>query len=69
VLVRRHERFDECEDASQEALLAAAIQWPDEGVPDNPYGWLIMVASRRLADRARSEAARRSREVAASASG
>ena len=65
VLVRRHGRFDECEDAVQEALVAAAIRWPDGGVPDNPYGWLITVASRRLADRARSEAARRRREEAA----
>ena len=48
VLVRRHGRFDECEDAVQEALVAAAIRWPDGGVPDNPYGWLITVASRRL---------------------
>jgi predicted RNA polymerase sigma factor len=53
----------------QEALVAAAMQWPDGGVPGNPYGWLVTVASRRLADRARSEAARRSREEAVSASG
>jgi predicted RNA polymerase sigma factor len=38
VLVRRHGHFDECEDAVQEALVAAAIRWPDGGVPDNPYG-------------------------------
>ncbi|MBA2714735.1 MAG: RNA polymerase sigma factor [Rubrobacteraceae bacterium] len=69
VLVRRHGRFDECEDAVQEALVAAAMQWSDEGVPDNPYGWLVTVASRRLADRARSEVARRRREEAVSASG
>jgi len=64
-LVRRHGRFDECEDAVQEALVAAAIQWPDQGVPENPWGWLITVASRRLTDRARSEVARRRREKAA----
>jgi RNA polymerase sigma factor (sigma-70 family) len=61
-LVRRHGRFDECEDAVQEALLAAALQWPVEGVPESPSGWLITVASRRLVDQARSESARRRRE-------
>ena len=62
VLVRRHGRFDACEDAVQEALLAAALQWPDEGVPDNPYGWLITVASRRLLDELRAESSRARRE-------
>jgi RNA polymerase sigma factor (sigma-70 family) len=62
VLVRRHGRFDACEDAVQEALLAAALQWPSEGVPDNPYGWLITVASRRLLDELRAESARVRRE-------
>jgi predicted RNA polymerase sigma factor len=47
VLVRRHGGFDTCEDAVQEALLAAATQWPAEGRPANPKGWLITVASRR----------------------
>ena len=63
-LVRRHGRFDACEDAVQEALLAAAVQWPREGVPEQPRGWLITVASRRLADELRSESARRRREEA-----
>ena len=62
VLVRRHGQFDACEDAVQEALLAAAQQWPDEGVPDNPRAWLVTVGSRRLADAWRSESARRRRE-------
>jgi RNA polymerase sigma factor (sigma-70 family) len=62
VLVRRHGRFDACEDAVQEALLAAALQWPEEGVPENPYGWLITVASRRLLDELRAESARVRRE-------
>ena len=66
-LVRRHGDFAACEDAVQEALLAAAVQWPDQGVPDNPYGWLVTVASRRLTDRMRSEAARRRREETAAA--
>ena len=50
--------FDACEDAVQEALLAAATQWPREGVPDNPRGWLITVASRRLTDVLAQRAAR-----------
>jgi RNA polymerase sigma factor (sigma-70 family) len=67
VLVRRYGRFDTCEDAVQEALLAAAVQWPDEGVPENPYGWLITVAARRMTDQLRSEQARRRREDTAAA--
>ncbi|TCC44194.1 RNA polymerase sigma factor [Kribbella capetownensis] len=61
-LARRHGQFDLCEDAVQEALLAAATQWPADGVPANPRGWLITVATRRLTDQFRSEAARRRRE-------
>jgi RNA polymerase sigma factor (sigma-70 family) len=66
-LVRRHRRFDACEDAVQEALLAAAVQWPREGLPQSPQAWLITVASRRLADQQRSDHARRRREDAAAA--
>jgi RNA polymerase sigma factor (sigma-70 family) len=62
VLVRRYGQFDACEDAAQEALLAAAVGWPAEGIPDNPRGWLITVADRRMADQLRSEQARRRRE-------
>ena len=61
-LVRRHGAFDACEDAVQEALLAAALQWPEAGVPDNPRGWLVTVASRKLVDQIRSDSARRRRE-------
>jgi RNA polymerase sigma factor (sigma-70 family) len=61
-LVRRHGHFDACEDAVQEALLAAAAQWPVQGWPDNPKAWLVTVASRRLTDQLRSNAARRRRE-------
>ena len=61
-VVRRYGNFDTAEDAVQEALLAAAMQWPSDGVPDNPKGWLIMVAARRLTDLLRSEQARRRRE-------
>jgi RNA polymerase sigma factor (sigma-70 family) len=63
-LVHRHGRFDACEDAVQEALLAAATQWPREGAPGNPRAWLVTVASRRLTDELRSEQARRRREDA-----
>ena len=61
-LVRRYGHFDACEDAVQEALLAAAVQWPDQGRPANPKAWLIAVASRRLTDQLRSNEARRRRE-------
>jgi RNA polymerase sigma factor (sigma-70 family) len=62
VLVRRYGTFDECEDAVQEALLAASVQWPADGVPDNPRAWLVTVAGRRLVDQARSDISRRQRE-------
>ncbi|MGL5817635.1 MAG: RNA polymerase sigma factor [Phycicoccus sp.] len=61
-LVRRYGRFEDAEDAVQEALLAAATQWPRDGVPENPRGWLVRVASRRLVDGIRSETSRRARE-------
>jgi RNA polymerase sigma factor (sigma-70 family) len=64
-LLRRYGRFDECEDAVQEALLAAVVQWPDAGVPANPRSWLITVATRRLVDKWRADSARRNREVTA----
>jgi RNA polymerase sigma factor (sigma-70 family) len=64
VLLRRYGQFEDCEDAVQEAVLAAAVQWPTDGVPDNPRGWLVTVASRRFIDQVRSERARREREVA-----
>ena len=66
-LVRRYGHFDESEDAVQEALLAASVQWPQQGVPSNPRAWLITVASRRLTDQLRSEAARHRREATAAA--
>jgi predicted RNA polymerase sigma factor len=61
-LVRRYGQFHLCEDASQEALLAAALQWPADGIPENPRGWLITVAARRLMDQVRSDRSRRNRE-------
>ncbi len=63
-LARRYGQFNACEDAVQEALLAAALQWGTDGVPDNPRAWLTTVASRRLVDEWRSESARRRREEA-----
>jgi predicted RNA polymerase sigma factor len=63
-LVRRYRQFDLCEDATQEALLAAATQWPEQGVPENPRGWLVTVGTRRLLDQVRGESARRRRETA-----
>jgi len=66
-IVRRFRDFAASEDAVQEALVAAALQWPKDGVPDNPRGWLIQVASRRMTDHIRSESARRRRETAAAA--
>jgi predicted RNA polymerase sigma factor len=62
--VRRTGDFETCEDAVQEALLAASTQWPAEGVPANPTGWLITVASRRRTELWRNETARRRRELA-----
>ncbi|MGA3121745.1 MAG: sigma-70 family RNA polymerase sigma factor [Polyangiaceae bacterium] len=62
-VVRRCGDFGAAEDAVQEALTAAALQWPRTGVPDNPRAWLIQVAARKLTDQIRSESARRRRET------
>ena len=64
VLMRRYGGLDACEDAVQEALLDAATQWPASGTPDNPRGWLLTVATRRLTDMLRGDSARRRREDA-----
>lgn len=61
-LVHRHQSFDLCEDAVQEALLEASVKWPIEGAPDQPAAWLTTVATRRLIDVVRSEGSRRQRE-------
>jgi RNA polymerase sigma factor (sigma-70 family) len=61
-VVRRYGHFDTAEDAVQEALLAAAMQWPEDGIPGNPRGWLITVAARKLTDLLRAEQARQHRE-------
>ena len=66
-LARRNSQFDSAEDAVQEALLSASQQWPTDGIPTNPRGWLITVAQRRLTDQLRSDVARQRRESAAAA--
>jgi predicted RNA polymerase sigma factor len=63
VMVRRFRDFPVSEDAVQEALIAAATQWPAEGVPENPLAWLMHVAARRVTDQVRAETARRRREA------
>ena len=64
-VARRFGDFADAEDATQEAMLAATQQWPRQGTPGNPVGWLIHVASLRVIDRARSDSSRRDREAAA----
>jgi len=66
-VVRRFGDFSDSEDAVQEAMIEAARQWPAQGTPESPVGWLVHVASRRLTDRIRSESARRRREDAVAA--
>jgi RNA polymerase sigma factor (sigma-70 family) len=66
-LARRHGDFAEAEDALQEATMAAARQWPKQGIPNNPRGWLYQVAQRKLTDYVRGEIARRQREDAVAA--
>ena len=68
-VTRRFRDFAAAEDAVQEALVAASVQWPKEGLPDNPSGWLIHVAARRMTDHVRSESARRQREALSAAEG
>jgi len=64
-VLRRFHDFAAAEDAVQEALIAAVMKWPQEGIPENPRGWLIQVASRRMLDDLRSNIARRRREESA----
>jgi RNA polymerase sigma factor (sigma-70 family) len=64
-IVRRFGDFAAAEDAVQDALFAAATQWPMDRVPDHPHAWLIRVATRRMIDQQRSDSARRQRETAA----
>jgi RNA polymerase sigma factor (sigma-70 family) len=68
-VARRFGDFAEAEDAVQEAMIDAARQWPAQGLPESPTGWLVHVASRRMTDRIRSEAARRDREQAVAEEG
>ena len=66
-IVRRFRQFDLAEDAVQEALLTAAVQWEAQGIPESPRGWLVTVAARRMSDQLRSESSRRRREDAVAA--
>jgi RNA polymerase sigma factor (sigma-70 family) len=66
-IARRFRDFSSAEDAVQEAMIAAFTQWPEEGVPENPRGWLIQVATRRMTDHVYSEIARREREMTVAA--
>src|SRR5580700_6056422 len=66
-VARRFRDFSSAEDAVQEGMIAAFRQWPQEGVPENPRGWLIQVACRRMTDQIRSEIARRERETVVAA--
>ena len=61
VLVRRGVDFATAEDAVQEALIQAALTWPDRP-PTDPKGWLVAVAWRKFLDAHRSETSRRERE-------
>ena len=61
-VIRRYRDFAASEDAVQEAMIAAAAQWPVSGMPDNPRGWLIRVAAWKMTDAQRSDGARRRRE-------
>src|SRR5262245_29637932 len=65
VVARRFGDFDAAEDATQEALIAAADHWPRDGVPADPRAWLVTSATRRLIDQRRSEASRVDREIRA----
>jgi RNA polymerase sigma factor (sigma-70 family) len=62
IVARRFRDFAGAEDAVQEASIAAASQWPRDGLPENPRAWLTTVASRRMTDQNRSESARRRHE-------
>jgi len=66
-VARRFRDFSSAEDAVQEAMITAFTHWPQEGVPQNPRGWLIQVACRRMTDHVRSEISRRERETAVAA--
>ncbi len=66
-VARRFRDFSTAEDSVQEAMIAAFTQWPQQGVPENPRGWLIQVACRRMMDHVRSEIARRERETTVAA--
>ena len=63
LVVRRFGGFDAAEDSVQEASIAALVQWPREGIPNNPRAWLTQVAFRKMTDLIRRESAQRRRET------
>ena len=67
IVIRRYGDFSVAEDAVQEALIAATEHWRRDGTPENPRGWLLQTAGRKLTDIHRSEQARRRRESTAAA--
>ncbi|MEO6702671.1 MAG: DUF6596 domain-containing protein [Jatrophihabitantaceae bacterium] len=62
-LVRRHGNFARCEDAVSEAVIEAYAAWSSDALPQHPAGWLSTVATRRLVDSVRADAARQRREA------
>ena len=65
-LMRRFGDLDLAEDCYQDACLAAWEHWADDGVPDNPGGWLMAAARNRAVDRVRREARRLGKETESS---
>ncbi|MEU0547909.1 sigma-70 family RNA polymerase sigma factor [Micromonospora sp. NPDC005979] len=64
-LIRVTGSVDLAEDATQDAVVRALESWPRDGVPDNPRGWLLVVARRRAVDVIRREARRAGKEAEA----
>lgn len=62
LLLARYRRLDLVEDALADAVEAAARRWPVDGTPDNPAGWLLTAARRRLLDRLRAESMARRKQ-------
>lgn len=51
-----HGNFDLAEEAMQDAFTAALVQWPQEGIPDNPRAWLVSTGRFKAIDRLRRHA-------------
>ena len=59
-LIRVSQSFDLAEEAMQDALASALVDWQRNGLPVNPAAWINAVAHRRLIDYARRDQTRRS---------